>query len=62
VWHSPAVDRVTAGLELRSVLAGHVATAIVDAAEYCGAGLIVLGSRGRSDLSALLPGSSEPGS
>jgi nucleotide-binding universal stress UspA family protein len=44
-------------LELVRVFAGHVAKIIVEAARDHGAGVIVLGSRGRGDLSALLLGS-----
>jgi nucleotide-binding universal stress UspA family protein len=44
-------------LELVRAFAGHVAKIIVDAARDHGAGVIVLGSRGRGDLSALLLGS-----
>jgi nucleotide-binding universal stress UspA family protein len=42
--------------DLRSSLVGHVATTLVEAAKEHDAGLIVMGSRGRSDLTALLLG------
>jgi nucleotide-binding universal stress UspA family protein len=44
-------------VELVRAFAGHVAKLIVEAAREHGAGVIVLGSRGRGDLSALLLGS-----
>jgi nucleotide-binding universal stress UspA family protein len=44
-------------VELIHTLAGHVARLIVVAARDHEAGMIVLGSRGRNDLSALLLGS-----
>ena len=44
-------------LELVRAFAGHVAKLIVETARDHGAGVIVLGSRGRGDLSALLLGS-----
>lgn len=54
-------DLVSAGVKARSVtdraLAGRAAQAILDAAESEGADLIVMGSRGRSDLAGLLLGS-----
>ncbi len=48
---------VTARVELIRAPAGHVAKVIAEAAEQYGAGLIVLGSRGRTDLAALMLGS-----
>jgi nucleotide-binding universal stress UspA family protein len=48
---------VPAKLELVRVFAGQVAKVIVEVARDHGAGVIVLGSRGRGDLSALLLGS-----
>jgi nucleotide-binding universal stress UspA family protein len=44
-------------VELVRAFVGHVAKLIVDAAREHGAGMIVLGSRGRNDLTALLLGS-----
>jgi nucleotide-binding universal stress UspA family protein len=44
-------------VELVRAFAGHVARIIVEVARDHGAGVIVLGSRGRGDLSALLLGS-----
>ena len=44
-------------LELVRAFAGHVAKIIVDTARDHAAGVIVLGSRGRGDLTALLLGS-----
>jgi nucleotide-binding universal stress UspA family protein len=44
-------------VELVRAFAGHVAKIIVELARDHGAGVIVLGSRGRSDLTALLLGS-----
>jgi nucleotide-binding universal stress UspA family protein len=44
-------------LVLERAFAGQVAPRIVEAAEEHGAGLIVMGSRGRSDLTSLLLGS-----
>jgi nucleotide-binding universal stress UspA family protein len=44
-------------VELVRAFAGHVAKVIVEAARDHGAGVIVVGSRGRGDLSALLLGS-----
>jgi nucleotide-binding universal stress UspA family protein len=44
-------------VELVRGFVGHVAKVIVEAARDYGAGVIVLGSRGRGDLSALLLGS-----
>ena len=44
-------------VELVRAFAGHVAKIIVEAARDHGAGVIVLGSRGRGDLTALLLGS-----
>jgi nucleotide-binding universal stress UspA family protein len=43
--------------ELREVAAGHVAKAIVEAAEANATDLIVMGSRGLSDVQALMLGS-----
>jgi nucleotide-binding universal stress UspA family protein len=48
---------VRARLVLERAFAGQVAPRIVEAAEEHGAGLIVMGSRGRSDLTSLLLGS-----
>lgn len=48
---------VTARGELRDVAAGHTATAIVEAAAGGKADLIVMGSRGLSDIQGLLLGS-----
>jgi nucleotide-binding universal stress UspA family protein len=48
---------VTARLVLERTFAGQVAQVIVDAAEQHGAGLVVMGSRGRTDLTSLLLGS-----
>jgi nucleotide-binding universal stress UspA family protein len=45
---------VSARLFLGSAIAGQVAQVIVEAAEQHGAGLIVMGSRGRSDLTSLV--------
>jgi nucleotide-binding universal stress UspA family protein len=50
-------DGLKARVELRQSQYGHVARIIVDLADELDAGLIVMGSRGRSDLSALLLGS-----
>jgi nucleotide-binding universal stress UspA family protein len=44
-------------VELVRAFAGHVAKIIVEVARDHGAGVIVLGCRGRGDLSALLLGS-----
>jgi nucleotide-binding universal stress UspA family protein len=44
-------------VELVRTFAGHVAKIIVEAAREHGAGVIVVGCRGRGDLSALLLGS-----
>jgi nucleotide-binding universal stress UspA family protein len=46
-----------ARVELARAPAGHVAKVVVDAAEKYGAGVIVMGSRGRTDLAALVLGS-----
>jgi nucleotide-binding universal stress UspA family protein len=48
---------VSTKLELVRAFAGHVAKIIVETARDHGAGVIMLGSRGRGDLSALLLGS-----
>jgi nucleotide-binding universal stress UspA family protein len=48
---------VSARVELAHATAGHVAKVVVDAAEKHGAGVIVMGSRGRTDLAALVLGS-----
>ena len=48
---------VQTSCRLERALAGHVAQAILDAAESGGADLIVMGSRGLSDLRGLLLGS-----
>ena len=48
---------VSARVELSHAPVGHVAKLVVDAAEQYGAGLIVMGSRGRTDLAALVLGS-----
>jgi nucleotide-binding universal stress UspA family protein len=54
-------DLRAAGIKARSTFRqiryGHVARVITDLADELDAGLIVMGSRGRSDLSALLLGS-----
>ena len=56
-----AADLLAAGVkarvELRRSQYGHIAGAITYLADELDAGLIVMGSRGRSDLSALLLGS-----
>ena len=48
---------VSARVELIRAPAGHVAKVAIDAAEKYGAGVIVMGSRGRTDLTALVLGS-----
>jgi nucleotide-binding universal stress UspA family protein len=48
---------VSASVELSHAPVGHVAKVVVDAAEKYGAGVIVMGSRGRTDLAALVLGS-----
>jgi nucleotide-binding universal stress UspA family protein len=48
---------VSARLVLGRALAGNIAPVIVEAAEEHDAGLIVMGSRGRTDLTSLLLGS-----
>lgn len=48
---------ISATGELREVAAGHVAKAIVEAAEANATDLIVMGSRGLSDVQALMLGS-----
>jgi nucleotide-binding universal stress UspA family protein len=48
---------VSARVELPQAPVGHVAKVVVDAAEKYGAGVIVMGSRGRTDLAALVLGS-----
>jgi nucleotide-binding universal stress UspA family protein len=50
-------DGLKARVELRHSQYGHIARIIADLADELDAGLIVMGSRGRSDLSALLLGS-----
>lgn len=48
---------VKAHYEVRSTIYGHVGREIVDAAHAHDAGVIVMGSRGRSDLAGLVLGS-----
>jgi nucleotide-binding universal stress UspA family protein len=48
---------VSTQVELPQAPIGHVAKVVVDAAEKYGAGVIVMGSRGRTDLAALVMGS-----
>jgi nucleotide-binding universal stress UspA family protein len=48
---------VKARTEFRHIRYGHVARVIVEAAEELGADVIVMGSHGRSDLTAVLLGS-----
>lgn len=48
---------ITARGQLKNVAAGHVAKAIVEAAEANGIDLIVMGSRGLSDVQGLMLGS-----
>jgi nucleotide-binding universal stress UspA family protein len=48
---------VAARVELSHATVGHVAKVVVDAAEKYDAGVIVMGSRGRTDLAALVLGS-----
>jgi nucleotide-binding universal stress UspA family protein len=50
-------DGLKVRIELRHSQYGHIARVITDLADELDAGLIVMGSRGRSDLSALLLGS-----
>jgi nucleotide-binding universal stress UspA family protein len=50
-------DGLKVRVELRHSQYGHIARIITNLAEELDAGLIVMGSRGRSDLSALLLGS-----
>jgi nucleotide-binding universal stress UspA family protein len=50
-------DGLKVRVELRHSQYGHIAQIITSLADELDAGLIVLGSRGRSDLSALLLGS-----
>jgi nucleotide-binding universal stress UspA family protein len=50
-------DGLKVRVELRHSQYGHIARIITNLAEDLDAGLIVMGSRGRSDLSALLLGS-----
>jgi nucleotide-binding universal stress UspA family protein len=49
--------RLQARVDLRHIMYGSAARLILDAANEHGAGLIVMGSRGHSDLAALLVGS-----
>jgi len=48
---------VPARTDIRRAIAGHSAKVLVEAAEEHGAGLIVMGSRGMTDLAALVLGS-----
>jgi len=48
---------VPARTDIRRALAGHAAKVLVEAAQEHGAGLIVMGSRGMTDLAALVLGS-----
>ena len=50
-------DGLKVRIELRHSQYGHIARIITNLADELDAGLIVMGSRGRSDLSALLLGS-----
>jgi nucleotide-binding universal stress UspA family protein len=50
-------DGLKARVELRHSQYGHIARVVTNLADELDAGLIVMGSRGRSDLSALLLGS-----
>ena len=50
-------DGLKARVELRHSQYGHIARGVTNLADELDAGLIVMGSRGRSDLSALLLGS-----
>ena len=50
-------DGLKVRIELRHSQYGHIARVITNLADELDAGLIVMGSRGRSDLSALLLGS-----
>ena len=43
--------------QVRTAIYGYAAREIVAAAQDCGAGIIVMGSRGRSDLASLILGS-----
>jgi nucleotide-binding universal stress UspA family protein len=56
-----AQELETAGVktrvELHRAIAGHVAKVLVEAADEHDAGVIVMGSRGRTDLAALVLGS-----
>jgi nucleotide-binding universal stress UspA family protein len=52
-----AAAGVRAHTEFRHVRHGHIARVICDAADELDVGLIVMGSRGRSDLTAILLGS-----
>jgi nucleotide-binding universal stress UspA family protein len=52
-----ALVGITAATEIRSTAVGHIAKAIVDAAEEAGAGMIVLGASGPHDLPHLPFGS-----
>jgi len=48
---------VPARADIRHALSGHAARVLVEAAQEHGAGLIVMGSRGMTDLAALVLGS-----
>ncbi len=48
---------ITAHGEVRNTLFGHAAAEIVDDAKEHGAGVIIMGSRGRGDLAGLVLGS-----
>ena len=53
----PRPRRCDRRVDLRHIMYGSAARLILDAANEHGAGLIVMGSRGHSDLAALLVGS-----